>query len=55
MAEDNKKMQVFQAQAEDVKEIMELIQRLDSNQKQQVKGIMIGMQMMKPSAVALPA
>lgn len=55
MAEGIKKTQTLPAQADDAKEIMELLQQLDSSQKQQVKGIMIGMQMMKQQAVALPA
>ena len=55
MAEDIKKTRELPAQAEDAKEIMELLQQLDTSQKQQVKGIMIGMQMMKQQAVALPA
>lgn len=55
MAEDIKNAQELPAQAEDAKEIMELLQQLDNIQKQQVKGIMIGMQMMKQQEVALPA
>ena len=55
MAEGIKKAQALPAQADDAKEIMELLQQLDSSQKQQVKGIMIGMHMMKQQAVALPA
>ena len=54
MAEDIKKAQEVPAQADDAKEFMELLQQMDSIQKQQVKGIMIGMQMMKQE-VALPA
>ena len=55
MAEGIKKTQALPAQADDAKEIMELLQQLDTSQKQQVKGIMIGMQMMKQQEVALPA
>ena len=55
MEEGIKKTQALPAQAEDAREIMELLQQLDSSQKQQVKGIMIGMQMMKQKEVALPA
>ena len=55
MAKEIKKTQELPTQADDAKEIMELLQQLDTGQKQQVKGIMIGMQMMKQQAVALPA
>lgn len=55
MAEGIKKAQELTVQAEDAKEIMELLQELDNIQKQQVKGIMIGMQMMKQQEEAMLA
>ena len=40
---------------EDTKEFMEMLRQMDGDQKQQIKGIMIGMQMMKQRVDVLPA
>lgn len=54
MANDIKKEQMLPEQ-EDTKEFMEMLRQMDGDQKQQIKGIMIGMQMMKQRVDVLPA
>ncbi len=54
MANDIKKEQMISDQ-EDTKEFMEMLRQMDGDQKQQIKGIMIGMQMMKQRVDVLSA